>query len=246
MAGFVERTLVVSVVSVFTCACSGRSVVTPSGDREHRDEGASGSGGNSGGKAAGGRGGTMPLAGGNGGSSGAPNDFPSSGTGGGDHFCAYPPVAITLTEWQEPEPLGSPSTATARVVEGMLGDWFGVATTPWTPPYAVTMSFSEDQTYSAECLWSSNECCLAFYYGTDDASDLKRYVIEGVTLDGGGYGSIDIVFGEPENYYESGRQGVLENVELDATLARMRFDFMYDAYGPLSFDLQRKGEAPPK
>ena len=57
-------------------------------------------------------------------------------------------------------------------------------------------------------------------------------------------GTIETIFGNPANgYYESGYQGTLEKVTLDATLNRLRFDFWNggstEGYGPLQFDLQR-------
>jgi hypothetical protein len=46
---------------------------------------------------------------------------------------------------------------------------------------------------------------------------------------------------------ESGDQGTLESVELDATLDRTRLELLHGRQlGPLLFDLQRRSEAPAK
>jgi hypothetical protein len=233
------------VVSVVALGCSGRSVITASGNAGTDGDDVGAKGGNAGTAVDGGAAGKTPVPGG-GGMGGSPDDSPKGGSSNSEVGCSVPPPSIRLKDWVEAESPESPDSAKARLIKGMIGDWFGVVSTSDTLPYEVTLSFAEDGTYSGECVWRSNECCVALYYGTDDDSDLKRYAIEGVTLDGAGYGNIDIIFSEPGNYYESGYQGALENVELDATLARMRFYFMYDVYGPIVFDLERTGEAPPK
>jgi hypothetical protein len=248
----VRRGALVVVTTAIAVACAGKSTVNPAGDAAGgggdsvggsggragvAGDGAGGSGARAG---DGGSGGTRPI-----GQAGGP-DVVEVGGAGGVPPCAYPRVELELAPWQEPDLPPTIDAAAERITAGIVGEWYGIVTTPWTQPYAVTLSFRVDGSYSGECIWSSNQCCRAFYYGTDDDSDLKRYELEGLTLDGEGYGSIDIVFGSPDAYYESGLQGALESVELDATLARLRFDFMYDNYGPLAFDLERRGEAPPK
>lgn len=203
------------------------------------DDGGTGNVAGSGVVPRGGAAGTLPFGGGGAGPA------PVGGMGGHVNSCEYPPVDLVLGDWVAAEP-GTPAEVSARLTTYMVGDWYGVADTPWTPPYVVTLSFTEDLSYSARCVWASNQCCVAFYYGTDDDSDLKRFQLGGVDLDGAGLGELDIVFGQPGSYYESGYQGALQNIELDATLDRMRFEFFYDTYGPIEFYLRRQGEAPPR
>jgi hypothetical protein len=231
---------VAATVSVMTVvvACGGKSVVNPGSGAAGRSE--DGSGGMGFGAGRGASGGAMPV-----GQAGGPDVAPVGGMGGVAP-CVYPPVAFELAPWREPALPSTIDEVVARITTGMIGEWYGIVTTPWTEPYGVTLSFGDDGSYAGECVWSSNQCCLALHYGTDDDSDLKRYELEGVTLDGEGYGTIDVVFGERGSYSESGYQGVLENVQLDATFDRLRFDFMYDTFGPLVFDLARQGEVPPK
>jgi hypothetical protein len=248
----VLRGALIVFTTTLTTACAGKSVVNPGGDAAGR--GGDSVGGSSGraGLGGGGVGGSRARAGGGGsggtrpvGHAGSPDVGPVGGMGGVTP-CAYPPVALELKEWHEPALPSTFDAALKRLTTGMVGEWYGVVTTPWTEPYAVTLTFGEDGSYSGQCVWSSNQCCLAFYYGTDDDSELKRYELEGVTFDGEGYGTIDIIFGVDGSYGESSYQGALENLELDATFDRLRFDFMYGTYGPLAFDLGRRGEVPPK
>jgi hypothetical protein len=131
-----------------------------------------------------------------------------------------------------------PDVSAARFIEGvrlsMIGDWWGVATTPWVPEYAVFFRFTEDGHYSARCIYQEPaDCpCRALYYGTDLEDPLKVWSLDttdGVTANG----LIDIIYWyPPDAAYESGHQGYLADVELDATGDRLRFDFMYDEYGP--------------
>jgi hypothetical protein len=168
-----------------------------------------------------------------GGSSGSPNDP-----------CEYPPVDIELSDWVEPETPPTLDEAAKRLSAGMRGEWYGIAETPWTSPYAVTFAFMEDGGYSGACVWSSENCCRALGYGTDRDSALKRWELHGVTLNGEGTGIIDVIFSYEGQDYESGYQGKLEGIVLDATSDRLRFQMMYGEYGPLEYDLQRQGEAP--
>lgn len=155
--------------------------------------------------------------------------------------CDYPAVTNDLVPWQQDDRQRTLEEAVARVAGGMAGDWRGFSSTPWVPPYAVTMSFNADGHYGGKCVWSSNECCEALYYGTDDDTPLKRYSLDSVTTTGEVNGRIDIIYGSPTvPYYESGYQGTLQNAQLDATGNRLRFDFIYGGeYGPLHYDLQR-------
>lgn len=185
-----------------------------------------------------------------GGIGGAPNLGAAGGPGGGPvtltcqplvRVCQPPPVSFSPASWQADGAQRTLDEAIHHAIDGIRGDWYGVVTTPWTPAYEVSISFAADGGYSARCLWSSNMCCLAFYYGTDDDTPLKHYKIDSVSLSGQVSGTIDIIFGtRASGYYQSGYGGELEKVELDATGNRLRFEFWYDHdYGPTVFDLQR-------
>jgi hypothetical protein len=185
------------------------------------------------------------TAGGGGGDgySGAAGAAGEMDTGVGASVCNPPSIGFELSEWQDPMTPATLDALVQRITQGMLGDWHGVVTTPWVAPYEVKLTFTADGGYSAACTWASNECCVAFYYGTDTDSDLKHYDVNRVSTSGEVGGDIAVIFGEPGSFYESGYQGTLENIELDATGTRLRFDFMYDrTYGPVAFDLERAGE----
>jgi len=179
----------------------------------------------------GGRLGSSPGQGGQGGASAStPTDS-----------CVYPSVTDDLSLWQQDDTRRTLEEDIARVATGIAGDWRGFVSTPWIPLYEVRMSFDSDGHYGGSCSSSSPSCCRAMYYGTDDDTPLKRYTLDSVTTTGAVNGSIDIIYGGSSvPYYESGYQGTLRNVQLDLTGNRLRFDFWYGGtYGPLQYDLER-------
>jgi hypothetical protein len=140
-----------------------------------------------------------------------------------------------------------PAATTAEVLRSaqalMLGNWHGVARTPWTTPYEVDLTFREDGGYSGRCS-DFPECCRAFYYGTDDDAPLKRWRLVQASANGEVSGEIDIVFDYPaENAPHHGLpawQGLLSNIERDASGDGLRFEFARDdGYGPVRYDLRR-------
>jgi len=155
--------------------------------------------------------------------------------------CDYPETTFDPGSWQPDQTPRTLDAALAHLKSGFPGHWQGVVTTPWVPPYDVTLTFGADGSYSGACRWSSNMCCVAFYYGTDDDTSLKQYALDTVTAAGVVGGPIDIIYDyQAAGYAESGYQGDLRRVELDATGNRLRFEFWYGGqYGPLKFDLVR-------
>lgn len=147
------------------------------------------------------------------------------------------PVAWPASAWLSHPGFGTDIQALFdRTKNGMVGVWHGVAATPWVPPYEVDIEFRADGSYSARCSVGSNECCIAFYYGTDRDTPLKRYRVEDATLSGNVIGEIDIDFG----FALAGWQGELSHIELDASGNGLRFEFARDdGYGPLKYDLRR-------
>ena len=121
----------------------------------------------------------------------------------------------------------------------MVGNWRGIVTTPWIPPYPVALTFGNDGRYSAKSLDPSSS--VAFYYGTDDDHAFKQYRLEDVSVLGRVRGEIDIVFGYGAGSYDVGAwQGLIQELVLDASGDRLRFEFARsDGYGPVTFDLWR-------
>jgi hypothetical protein len=126
---------------------------------------------------------------------------------------------------------------------GIPGRWEGLATTPWITPYRVELTFRADGTYSGRCAEFSNDCCRAFYYGTDEESPLKTYSVEDATLSGNVIGVVAIVFDHFGELRVSNQAGDLSRIELDATGSRLRFEFRRDGHGPILYDLQRLADA---
>lgn len=158
--------------------------------------------------------------------------------------CPYPNFPATSwspTEWV-PFAAGDPEELLQAVRTSMVGSWHGIASTPWTTPYEVELSFGADGSYSSRCsLLSESGCCVAFYYGTDDDTPLKQWRIEDASLSGNVFGEIDIAF----DYFEEGYglpawQGKLTKIERDASGDGLRFEFQTDSgYGPVKYELRR-------
>jgi len=130
------------------------------------------------------------------------------------------------------------SAATASSLDelksGVVGTWKGCVTTPWVPPYYVTMTFNADGTYGA----TTNEiidgqAMIAMYYGTDNASNEKKYSLD--TFDNSlGAGSLDVFFWPGNTNHDP-----LSNVKLMGN--KLSFEFMHRSkYGPLKFELKRQ------
>lgn len=158
--------------------------------------------------------------------------------------CPYPSFPATSWapgEWV-PFAASDPEQALAAVRATMAGRWHGIATTPWTTPYEVDLSFGADGSYSSRCsILSESGCCVAFYYGTDADTPLKQWRVEDATLSGNVFGEIDIAF----DYFEDGYglpawQGKLTEIERDASGNGLRFEFRTDTgYGPVRYELRR-------
>ena len=170
---------------------------------------------------------------------------PDAGSAGSGADCPYPlpqPSEWAPEPWSPVSGLG-PAELLAAVQASLPGRWEGLATTPWTTPYRVELTFREDGTYSAHCTEFSNDCCTAFYYGSDLDSSLKRYRVGDATLSGNVFGELDIAFIYGDEEHLAGWQGELSHIEIDASGNGLRFEFARsDGYGPLAYDLRRLPE----
>jgi hypothetical protein len=163
---------------------------------------------------------------------------------------SYPEPHWSPTPWipygVEDSPGGTDASSLLSAVQAkIVGHWQGLATTPWTTPYEVDVTFEADGHYSARCTDPAlAECCRAFYYGTDDDSPLKQWRID-ATLSGKLFGQIDIVFDYPSEagveYGLPSWQGELSRIERDFYGDGLRFQFATsDGYGPVRYDLRRE------
>jgi len=151
----------------------------------------------------------------------------------------YPPTEWSPGPWI-PVATSDAAELLAGVQAAMPGRWQGLATSPWTTPYRVEIGFTADGHYSGRCTELSSDCCLAFYYGSDDDSPIKRYRVEDATLSGNVFGEIDVAFAYDDEYGLPGWQGELTNIRRDASGNGLRFSFSRsDGYGPVEYDLRR-------
>jgi hypothetical protein len=123
----------------------------------------------------------------------------------------------------------------AELQAGVVAVWGGCVTTPWVPPYWVTITLRSDGTYSGVAMEGAGE--PAFYYGTDDDLAEKRYALNDLQDSLRGIGQIDIVFWEGNV-----NRGDLRNITLMGD--RLEFEFFHRSeYGPLTYRLYRLGTA---
>ena len=122
----------------------------------------------------------------------------------------------------------------AELQGGMLGTWAGCVTTPWVPPYWVTITFRDDGTYSGVAQPDQlGDWQPAFYYGTDEDSPEKRYELIGLQDSLKGVGQIDIFFSEGNT-----NRGYLPSIKLMGD--QLEFEFFHRGqYGPLTYRLYR-------
>jgi len=119
----------------------------------------------------------------------------------------------------------------ARLRKAVQGSWTGTVSTPWKPPYPVTMTFFVNGTYSARC---TQPDCVAMYYGTDDDSPEKRYDIQDLRSDDKGRGEVVFYFG-PGNT----NGGELRGMEVSGDGNALSFEAWKGTSGPLKFSLRR-------
>jgi hypothetical protein len=117
-----------------------------------------------------------------------------------------------------------------RIRSGVLGTWAGTQTNPWSDPCPVTITFGA-ASYSAH---SPGDACTVFYWGVNDDSPEKTYLIDDVTASAEGTGEIAIYFQPGDT-----NRGVLEHIALSADNQQLTFQTLKDDYGPLVFTLSR-------
>ncbi|MEO7664518.1 MAG: hypothetical protein ABIV26_05275 [Candidatus Limnocylindrales bacterium] len=145
-------------------------------------------------------------------------------------------IAATPEACQEFQfPAAAPRIATlAELQDGFAGTWGGCVTTPWVPPYWVTVEFHADETYDATSQpIQLGQWQAAFYHGSDTPNAAKRYHLDDVLDDGTGSGEIDITF-------DTGSvvRGELRNIVWMGD--RLDFEFFhFGTIGPISFQLVR-------
>jgi len=120
----------------------------------------------------------------------------------------------------------------ARIRAGVVGTWSGTQTNPWQPSCSVVIRFDADGHYAAHS--SMDDSCIVFYYGTNDDSPQKTYLLDDVTAAGEGSGQLAIYFA-PNDLNEA----QLSHIALSDDGMSLTFECMKDNYGPLQFVLTR-------
>lgn len=119
------------------------------------------------------------------------------------------------------------------IQEKIIGSWVGTVSTPWTESYGVNIEFKADGTYSAQ---SSSSTYPAFYYGTDDDSELKTYDIYDQYDTGECVGTITVLF-------DVGTTNVskLDFISFSEGYNNLTFEYWHRSeYGPVVFELTRE------
>jgi hypothetical protein len=126
-----------------------------------------------------------------------------------------------------------PENAFERLKYGFAAAWGGTATSKpgWSPPsWPIDATFEPNGHYSAHCRNSGS--CAAFYYGSDDESTGKTYVIDDIQDSGKGIGSLQVLsngggFGQID----------LKHISLSDDLTSLTFESWNGKYGPVTYDL---------
>lgn len=122
----------------------------------------------------------------------------------------------------------------AQIRKGMNGSWVGMVTTPWVQPYPVAVEFREDGTYSARNLETGNGQ-PALYYGTDEDSPFKTFLLDSVKSNGDATGEITVYFDVGTSVADEMRHVRLGPGGRTLSLEMWHFG----SYGPVRLDLTR-------
>jgi hypothetical protein len=121
-----------------------------------------------------------------------------------------------------PPPAGD---AFALVKYGMVATWRGTATTPWTAPYEVELTFAADGTYDARTTDGSGQ--LPFYYDKDPEHD--RYELTDLQANGKAAGNLYLEWlATPD---------AIKQIALDATQTHLTFEYYHFDKGPVAYAL---------
>jgi len=119
----------------------------------------------------------------------------------------------------------------ARLRRGIVGTWDGLQTNPWNSGCPMTITFEANGQYSAH---SPGESCIVFYYGSNQDSAEKTYLLNDVLPTAEGQGEIVFWFAPGDT-----NPGELRHVVLSDDENVLHFEAWKTGYGPLVFDLKR-------
>jgi hypothetical protein len=237
------------LVAIAALGCGGKTL-DDSGRGDLITSGGSSGGGGEGGSAGAGQGGTggtslfLDAGVGPGGAAGAGTGGAGGGfaDGGGGISCpaSYPLPPLSDFTPRTLSPNLSVEEELVRAHDALAGYWVGVVTTEWMPAYPIKALIGSDGHYSAVCTENS-QCCVAFYWGTDQDSELKQIRLDAMGADGKFQGQIDMVWCYPEQGCYVGWAGDITDFEYDQTGRRVRFQLHNErACCPVYVELERR------
>lgn len=131
----------------------------------------------------------------------------------------------------------------------MVGTWIGNAQSPWVSPYNVKITIYDTMHYSAQSISHfytysgiyqeySQWWGPAFYYGTDEDSEVKTLDIYEIHDNGKAAADIVILFDIGTTNVDS-----LNQISMSDDFNHLQFDFWHhDTYGPITYNLTRLTE----
>jgi len=130
---------------------------------------------------------------------------------------------------------GKKAISYKAVTSGIVDKWVGCVTTPWVPPYKISIEFKADGTYSAKYIDTgpTNPRMPALYYGDDTDNPAKTYAITSILDNGTAAGTIVLSI-----YRGVTNAGSLKDIALTGNTLTMNFWYR-DTYGPIRLDLVR-------
>lgn len=148
----------------------------------------------------------------------------------------YYDIYLEVPESQDDNVVLNSNSDLETIQKHFIGQWEGKATPPsnWTEPYTVSIDFKADGTYSAKNT-SSSPKATAFYYGTDEDSDLKVFDIYNLYSTGKATANITIVFRQGTTNI-----GKLNFITMSEDYNQLSFEFWKGSYGPIKYTLTRK------
>tara|TARA_R110002049_G_scaffold230798_1_gene402978 strand:+ start:86 stop:595 length:510 start_codon:yes stop_codon:yes gene_type:complete len=148
----------------------------------------------------------------------------------------YYDIYLQVPESQDDNVVLNSNSDLETIQKQFIGQWEGEAIPPstWTEPYTVSINFNADGTYSAKNN-TPKSGVSAFYYGTDDDSDLKVFDIYNLYSTGKATANITIAF--TQGTTNSGR---LNFITMSEDYNQLTFEFWKGNYGPIKYNLTRK------
>ena len=148
----------------------------------------------------------------------------------------YYDIYLEVPESQDDTVVLNSNSNLETIQKQFIGQWEGEAIPSFssTQPYKVSINFNADGTYSAKNT-TPKSGLPAFYYGTDEDSDLKVFDIYNLYSDGRASANITIVFSPGTTNI-----GKLNFITMSEDYNQLSFEFWKGSYGPIKYTLTRK------